>query len=165
MKIRIARIGLYVAAGIAALALVGTVALLSRTAPDVELSPSPGFDTGDLSAVEYKGFKKESLFLTMKDGVRLAVDVFLPAGGPEKGRFPVIFEYTPYNRGNVYLDMPLFTKILAKWYTGSWGPVFDGSTKKISRMLISRGYAYVIADIPLDDDFAMFKTDRYSMKM
>src|SRR6478752_5337188 len=43
------------------------------------------------------GFSQEprTEMVAMRDGVRLATDVFLPAG---EGPFPVVLERTPYNR-------------------------------------------------------------------
>lgn len=38
---------------------------------------------------------KLSIMIAMRDGVRLATDVYLPAGG---GRYPVILERTPYDK-------------------------------------------------------------------
>ncbi|MGD0433710.1 MAG: CocE/NonD family hydrolase, partial [Acetobacteraceae bacterium] len=37
----------------------------------------------------------ETIMVPMRDGIRLATDVFLPMG---RGRFPVIMERTPYGR-------------------------------------------------------------------
>lgn len=144
---RFIRIGLYTLAGMAVLASASFLVLLSRTSPNVELASSPGFDPADLSVSEYRGVRKQSLFVTMEDGVRLAVDVFLPADGPERRAFPVIFEYMPYNRSSVALGMTLHKKVLAKWYTGTWGPVFDRSASRTCRTLVARGYAYVVADM------------------
>lgn len=165
MKSKIKKIGMYAVLGVIGIICIAAVLLYLRDAPDLELSSSPGFDPDTISPVEYDGYTKQSLYLNMRDGVKLAVDVYIPAEGPVKKAFPVIFEYSPYNRASVYFDLPLWMKVLSKWYTGTWGPVFDASAKRISRQLIARGYAYVIADmrgtgasfgvhIPLDPQLA-----------
>ncbi|SVC33801.1 uncharacterized protein METZ01_LOCUS286655, partial [marine metagenome] len=37
-------------------------------------------------------------WISMPDGVRLAVDLYMPAGHGADGRFPVIVEYLPYRK-------------------------------------------------------------------
>jgi putative CocE/NonD family hydrolase len=44
------------------------------------------------------GVRLEDTTVTMPDGVRLAVNVFHPAGAPAGARFPAILEYLPYRR-------------------------------------------------------------------
>src|SRR5512134_1898697 len=39
-----------------------------------------------------------SRYVTMRDGVRLAVDVYLPQGAPAGAKFPAIIVATPYYR-------------------------------------------------------------------
>ncbi|MGA2628974.1 MAG: CocE/NonD family hydrolase [Terriglobia bacterium] len=45
----------------------------------------------------------KDVMVTMRDGVRLATDIHLPAinGAPASGRFPVILERTPYNKEGI----------------------------------------------------------------
>ncbi|MCU0845145.1 MAG: CocE/NonD family hydrolase [Spirochaetes bacterium] len=165
MKSKIVTAGKFILLGLTVIICLGAVLLCLRDAPDLKLSSSPGFEPEGISPAEYTGYRKESRYLTMPDGVKLAVDFFIPSEGPEKKRFPVIFEYSPYNRASVYFNLSLKMKVLSKWYTGTWGPIFDASKKRISRQLIARGYAYVIADmrgtgasfgahIPLDPQLA-----------
>lgn len=47
------------------------------------------------AAADYGQVRRQTLRVEMRDGVRLATDVYLPAG---KGPFPVILSRTPYNR-------------------------------------------------------------------
>ena len=55
--------------------------------------------------MEWTGHERSSYFVTASDGVRLAVDVVLPAGFTGQGEaataFPVIFRYTPYHRTSI----------------------------------------------------------------
>lgn len=99
--------------------------------PAVEVETSPLMLEGT-SPVEWSGHERSSRFVTASDGVRLAVDVVLPAGYTGEGQapaaFPVIFRYTPYHRTSIVPE------------TGEV-PVapFD--------FFLSRGYAYVAADM------------------
>jgi putative CocE/NonD family hydrolase len=49
-----------------------------------------------LSAAQKPNFKQLHVFIPMRDGVRLAANVFVPS---EHSRLPVILERTPYNKG------------------------------------------------------------------
>ena len=53
------------------------------------------FTTG---AAEAQSFSCEEVMVPMRDGVRLATDVYMPEGQGD-GPFPVILERTPYNKG------------------------------------------------------------------
>jgi putative CocE/NonD family hydrolase len=54
------------------------------------------------SAARYDGYELTSQYVSVRDGTRLAVDVFRPAHGgvAATGRFPVVWMHTPYNRRN-----------------------------------------------------------------
>lgn len=51
------------------------------------------------SAPQYKETALQSLYLTMRDGVKVAVDLVLPQGLPQGARIPAIVEQTRYRRG------------------------------------------------------------------
>ena len=80
----------------------------------------------------WTGHQRSSHFVTMRDGVKIAVDVILPRGyigdGEPDGRFPVIFEYTPYHRSSINTDS---------------GEV---PVNFLRAFFIEKGYAYVSAD-------------------
>ncbi|MBI1950385.1 MAG: CocE/NonD family hydrolase, partial [Acidobacteria bacterium] len=40
----------------------------------------------------------QEAWIPMRDGVRLAADLYLPKGGRPKDRFPVLLEYLPYRK-------------------------------------------------------------------
>lgn len=48
----------------------------------------------------YRERVRSSIYVAVRDGTRLAVDVYRPAAGgrPVGGRFPVVWTFTPYNR-------------------------------------------------------------------
>jgi len=99
------------------------------------------------SAPQYKGFSKTSRFVTMSDGIDLAVDVILPAHGPERDSFPVVFIYNPYHRAFIHPDQPLWQKVYLRIRYGIKGPVFDQSIYDENKLLLSHGYAVVVADM------------------
>jgi putative CocE/NonD family hydrolase len=68
--------------------------------------------------------ERTSLYVPMPDGVRLAVDVFLPAGRSAQTRLPTVFVATRY------------------WRAAQGQPVGNAE-----RFWLSRGYAYVYADV------------------
>ena len=49
----------------------------------------------------YQPLLRENVFISMRDGVDLACDIYFPSQGgrPIPGRFPVILERTPYGKG------------------------------------------------------------------
>jgi uncharacterized protein len=44
------------------------------------------------------GFRMETATIPMRDGVRLAVTLYLPDGAPREARFPALLEYLPYRK-------------------------------------------------------------------
>ncbi len=86
--------------------------------------------------------KPRSLYLTMRDGVRLAVDVYLPRGtGPARGRrVPTILRQTRYHR-SMGLRWP--------WRLALGGEPFDHSTIYAGRRrrFLAAGYAWVDVDV------------------
>lgn len=77
-----------------------------------EDAPSGGVGPERVSSPgEYAGYSEriynehvlESVYVEVRDGTRLAVDIFRPAvdGQPAEGRFPVIWEHTPYRRAHL----------------------------------------------------------------
>lgn len=96
---------------------------------------------------KFDSFQKTSRFVTLADNTKLAVDIFLPAGGPDQKAFPTILEYTPYGRAAAYPGMPWYKRLVAWWYIHSWTLIFDRSLDVKARILLSQGYAWVAADI------------------
>ena len=49
---------------------------------------------------KYDVVVEKDIMVTMRDGVRLATDVYFPArdGAKVEGRFPAVFHRTPYDR-------------------------------------------------------------------
>ncbi|MBU2511207.1 CocE/NonD family hydrolase [bacterium] len=99
------------------------------------------------SRAEYQGYKKLSQFMTVSDGTRLAVDIFLPDKGPAQKSFPVVLEYSPYGRSFTYPDMPWYSQLASKFSSGNPGPVYDKAMNKHVRRLLAHGYAFAAADM------------------
>jgi uncharacterized protein len=57
---------------------------------------------GAQTQTPYEVAAAKDVMLTMRDGVRLAADIYRPArnGAPVEGKFPVLLERTPYNKEN-----------------------------------------------------------------
>ncbi|AXS40082.1 CocE/NonD family hydrolase [Breoghania sp. L-A4] len=74
-----------------------------------------------------------SQYVEMKDGCRIAIDVYLPDGGAKTARFPSLLVFTPYFRR--------FKRTASSTVTAS------PNTGKISDYFVPRGYAVVVIDV------------------
>ena len=118
---------------------------------------SEPFNYSGYTAESYKSYTKESKFVKMSDGTKLAVDIYLPADGPEDtDGFPVVFQYTPYGRAFIVPEAGVVDKLKMKIGTGTYGDLLDranshdtvyGSSDYVVNKLLSNGYAYVCADM------------------
>lgn len=77
---------------------------------------------------EFTQIERTARYVTMPDGVRLAVDVYLPQGLPAGRRLPVILEQTRYYRSSVAPGGGCSKSTRAQWFA-------------------ARGYGYVIVDV------------------
>ncbi len=70
----------------------------------VPVSPDRSFPQAARgSEPRYEVIVSKNVMVSMRDGVRLATDIYRPAlnGIPVPGKFPVILERTPYNKGGI----------------------------------------------------------------
>ncbi|MFC1889897.1 CocE/NonD family hydrolase [Thermodesulfobacteriota bacterium] len=81
-----------------------------------------------------------SQYLTMRDGVRIAVDLYLPKGRDEGEVLPTIFHQTRYFR-SMQLRWPF------RWYTGGKPLDHTGLYGKRRKYFVTRGYAWIDADV------------------
>jgi uncharacterized protein len=78
-------------------------------------------------AAEYEVIAQKDLRVTMRDGVRLATDLYRPGrnGAPAAGRFPVIVERTPYGSHTVESWAKYFVPhgyaVVGQNVRGRWG--------------------------------------------
>ena len=85
---------------------------------------------------EYEVALTSDVMVRMRDGVRLATDIYRPArnGKPVPGRFPVILERTPYGKTVVSRSELSVKEPTAK------------SRAEVARFFVSRGYVVIYQD-------------------
>ncbi len=89
-----------------------------------------------ISKPKYGIIEEKDVFVTMRDGVRLAVDVFRPDA---KGKYPALLAIGPWGKDAV--EMPFPPQPLFK--SAVWdGNLECGDTSEI----VPRGYVHVVAD-------------------
>lgn len=131
-----------------------TKSLASTSSDKVSLP----FQYSGYTSPEYSSYTKTSEYVTMDDGVKIAVDIYLPADGPESdsGSYPTVFQFTPYGRAFTLPESSLIDKIKMKIGVGTADNTIDranshdsvyGSSDEIVQTLLSCGYAYVCADV------------------
>ena len=117
---------------------------------------SDPFNYSGYSSQVYKSYLKSSEYVEMSDGTKIAVDVYMPQGGPKQSSYPVIFQYTPYGRAFALPDTSLIDKIKMRIGVGAFSDVLDranshdtmyGSSDATVQTFLSYGYAYVCADM------------------
>lgn len=119
---------------------------------------SEPFHYSGYSTADYRSYTKKSEYVTMSDGTKIAVDIYLPADGPEDSDgYPVVFQYTPYGRAyTIPEEQGLINKIRMRIGIGTAENTMDranshdtvyGSSDTIVQTLLSYGYAYVCADV------------------
>ncbi|MEW6554208.1 MAG: CocE/NonD family hydrolase [Actinomycetota bacterium] len=115
---------------LAVLSLLLTMALGCGGTTTAEKVSRPGEYSG-YSQPDYASWETTSQYVPMRDGTRIAVDVYRPTQGPE-GKVPAVLIMTPYHRASV-----------------KDGEVIDLMTDPGSptRTIVSYGYAVVCADI------------------
>jgi putative CocE/NonD family hydrolase len=92
---------------------------------------SPGHYQGYTHAA-YSGMKSSSFYLPMRDGVRLAVDLYLPTGLKPGEKLPAILEQTRYGR-RLDFRAPF-----------SW---FLQNSPRYAELFVTHGYAYLKIDV------------------
>lgn len=117
-----------------ALVIVAAGAAFAQDTPIAQDAPkvSKPFAYEGFGAPAYAAHKTISAYVPLSDGEKLAVDVFVPAEGPEKAAFPVILEYLPYQRATI---------------DPATGEVRDGAGKREGKFYLSHGYVLVLADM------------------
>jgi putative CocE/NonD family hydrolase len=59
----------------------------------------------------------ETAWIPVPDGIRLAADIYMPAGAGKKDRYPVLLEYTPYRKDDSRArNYPLYSYFLNHGY-------------------------------------------------
>jgi putative CocE/NonD family hydrolase len=97
------------------------------------------FGTYEAEPPQYEGMTTESLYITMRDGVRIAVDVVLPGDLPAGTRIPALLSQTRYWRA-MELRAPF------KWFLKPERLV-QAEFRDFQPFFVSRGYASVLVDV------------------
>ncbi len=66
------------------------------------------------------GFHVDEVWIPVRDGIRLAANLFLPEGAPAEQRFPPLLEYLPYHKddGTIARDYPIHGYFARRGYVG-----------------------------------------------
>ena len=101
----------------------------------------PGVYEG-YSDVRYNGWERFSEYVTMRDGVKIAVDYYRPTsdGLVEEKPLPVVWIFTPYD----------YRTLLAtgKFKDGTeYSPYIEEDIMGHAKLLVSHGYVFVVAEV------------------
>lgn len=89
-----------------------------------------------ISQPQFKVIVDKDVKIPMRDGVRLAVDIYRPDA---PGKFPVLIAQSPYGKEIQQLPMPP---------QAQGGPVWDGGIEAgDSYYFVPRGYVHIVADV------------------
>jgi putative CocE/NonD family hydrolase len=83
------------------LVLLGLTAATGYAQPQTQQKFSAPGQYSGYTSPEYKSWTTTSQYVTMRDGVRIAVDAHMPADGPARDKFPTILIATAYHRASV----------------------------------------------------------------
>lgn len=106
--------------------------LLGAAVPAQEAARRSSFGVYEgYSPILYDGYQRQSQYVPVRDGTRLAVDIYRPtrAGQVETTPLPVVWTFTPYNRAT----------------RGADGRVIPSDASQLS--LVRYGYVIAIADV------------------
>lgn len=83
----------------------------------------------------YKMKEEKNIYVKMRDGVRLACDIYRP---DVEGRFPALLSMGPYGKDIQTLNVPRRPR-----HKSEWGAIEAGDTE----FFVNRGYVHVINDV------------------
>ncbi len=132
---------------ILAVLLLGAIIFLVYTPGrqrDIYIGPEFAYD--GFNNVKYGRYDKIREYIPMKDGTKLAITTFLPKGSHEQ-KYPVILTYSPYSNSYVVLGMTWKDRIVSKYNSGKWGPVYESVVPPRLDTYISNGYAIAMVDL------------------
>lgn len=133
------------------LAAIILLAVLCNSAIAKEERVSRPLEYSGYSEKAYSDIEKRSFYVPMSDGEKLAIDAYLPDGGPAES-WPVIIEYTPYTRAFIDIKNGPLRRLNRKTLLKTESPVLDmltvpGGMADAIKEMISYGYVFVRADI------------------
>lgn len=92
------------------------------------------------AAPQYRGMRYSSCYVTMRDGVRIAIDLYLPEGLTNGERLPAILHQTRYYR-SMQLRLPMRKFLRGKPFQHIY------ADKLRRRRFVAAGYAWVDVDV------------------
>jgi putative CocE/NonD family hydrolase len=102
------------------------------------MPPQAQFGTYQAQAPQYEGLTTQSLYIPMRDGVRLAAEVVLPKNLPPDAKIPALLSQTRYWRA-MELRIPF------RWFLKP--DILDPYFKDFQPFFTSHGYAIVLLDV------------------
>ena len=106
--------------------------------PGREEEQETQFGTYEAQAPQYKGMTAQSVYIPMRDGVRIAVDVVLPENLPPDAKIQALLSQTRYWRA---MEM----RVPFKWFLKP--EILDPYFKDFQPFFTSHGYALVLVDV------------------
>ncbi len=94
-------------------------------------------ECSNCSEEKYKGYKYSSFYLEMRDGIKIACDLYLPKKLEEDAKIPAILQQTRYVR-SMRAKFPLNLFI---------HPVLASVSEEEIEYFTKRGYAYMVVDV------------------
>lgn len=111
--------------------------LLTVTAARAEPAPDQSWGESDpafaIRAADFSGMQRHGEYVAMRDGVKIAIDVWLPKDLPYGQKLPTILEQTRYYRSAMVKSDP----------NGDCHPPGRGTIE----LFVTHGYAYVVVDV------------------
>jgi putative CocE/NonD family hydrolase len=109
---------------------------LNKTGDDMEVNPFY-FENVPKRNKTFSGLRKESYYLTMRDGIKIAVEVLLPENFSPEDKFPAILLQTRYWRDYDF-------RIPFKWIMKDYS---FGYSKQLYKIGVERGFVFVKVDV------------------
>jgi predicted acyl esterase len=99
------------------------------------------------SPLTYKQFSRSSIYVPVRDGTRLAIDIYRPAvgGQPVNGKLPTVFEFTRYWRAKALADGRIKTPYFGYLEPSQTGGALPAAPNWAVN-LVQHGYVVVVGD-------------------
>ncbi len=120
--------------------------ILYTTGKETIFNVGPEFEYAGLSDIKNGQYDKKRDYIILSDGTKIAITILIPNNG-DQNEFPVILKYSPYTSSIVVPGMSLLDKIGSKYYTGKWGPDYEGEYLIKINTFTSNGYAMAFVDM------------------
>jgi len=140
---RVAAESRYILAFCAMCVVASASVITSPPSAATSCTDKPFFQGGDTPPGPHLPFQFSSQYVTMSDGVKLAVDTYLPAGHKAGTKLPVFLHLTRYHRAEKRSWLTQFTH----FFGYPPGPSFPMRSLHFLNMFVPSGYAFVSVDV------------------